>query len=156
MTMPATGPRHPLVHPFSAFDVPALLAARAETRPEHPFIVWEPFDGEPRIWTYRQFREEVRRIGAGLLARGAAPGEHVLIHMDNCPEILLAWYACAEIGAVAVTTNARSSGDEIAYFAEHCGAVAGITQPAFAERVGGSAKGLRWLAVTDSDSDGSR
>ena len=64
---------------------------------------------------------------------------------------MLAWYACAWIGAVAVTTNARAAGDELAYYAGHCGAVGGITQPKFAELVAASCKGLRWLSVTATD-----
>ena len=35
-------------------------------------------------------------------------GDRVLIHADNCPEMVLAWYACAVVGAVGVTTNTRS------------------------------------------------
>ena len=27
------------------------------------------------------------------------------IHAENCPEAVIAWYACARIGAVGVTTN---------------------------------------------------
>ena len=33
-------------HPFVGLDVPALLAWRAQTRRDHPFIVWSPFEGE--------------------------------------------------------------------------------------------------------------
>ena len=148
---PMSALRHPLVHPFSGWDVPRLLQSRAATRPDHPFIVWVPFEGESQAWTFAAFRDRVRRLGAGLLARGIGPGDFVLIHLDNCPEIILAWYACAEIGAVAVTTNARSSSDELNYFAGHCGAVAAITQPSMAELVNRSAPDLKWLAVTAHD-----
>ena len=78
-------------------------------------------------------------------------GERVLIHLDNCAEALLAWYACTWLGAVAVTTNARAVGDELAYYAEHSEAVAGITQPRFAELVARHCSGLKWLAITADD-----
>ncbi len=71
--------------------------------------------------------------------------------MENCPETILAWYACARLGAVAVTTNARAAGPEIGYFANHAGAVAGITQPKLADLVAAHCTGLRWLAVCDHD-----
>ena len=58
------------------------------------------------------------------------------------------------IGAIAVTTNTRSSGDELAYFAEHCNAVAAITQPEHAELVAANARSVRWLAVTEHLVDG--
>ena len=138
-------------HPFLRLDVPTLLAHRARTRRDHPFIVWEPSDGDGETWTYSRFHAEAGRAAAGLLRRGVAPGDKLLIHLDNCPEALLAWYASTWIGAVAVTTNARAADDELAYYADHCGAVAAITQPRFAARVAAQCRSLKWLLVTDSD-----
>ncbi|MDO9438169.1 AMP-binding protein [Hydrogenophaga sp.] len=142
--------RHDL-HPFSGLDVPWLLEHRARTRRDHPFIIWEPFDAPAEVISYGQFHARVGRIAGALQHRGVRAGQKVLIHLDNCPEALLAWYACAWIGAVAVTTNARASGNELTYYAEHSAAVAGITQPRFAQRVAASCRALRWLAVTDTD-----
>ena len=146
--------RHPGVHPFSGWNIPDLLARQAAARGDHPFLIWEPFEGEPRQWSFAGFAHEVDRLAAGLQARGLQAGERLLIHMDNCPELLIAWYACARLGAVAVTTNARSAGAELAYFADHSGAVAALTQPRFAELVNAHCRNLRWLAVTAQDSEG--
>ncbi|MGB5949212.1 MAG: AMP-binding protein [Parvibaculum sp.] len=143
--------RSPAIHPFSGFDVPRLLAHHAAARPDHPFLIWEPFEGPSRVWTYAGFADEVARVAAGLKARGVKFGERVLIHLDNCPEALIAWYACAHLGAVAVTTNARSAADELTYFAAHAGAVGAITQPKFAELVQSSCHDIKWLAVTETD-----
>jgi crotonobetaine/carnitine-CoA ligase len=138
-------------HPFMGMDVPWLLEQRAATRPAHPFIVWAPFDAPARRWTYAEFVARVQRFAGGLHRRGVQRGERVLIHLDNCAEALIAWYGCAWLGAVAVTTNARAAGDELAYYAGHSEAVAGITQPRFAELVARSCTGLQWLAVTADD-----
>ena len=131
--MPAL--RSPLIHPFSNFDVPHLLRVHVEARPDHPFLIWEPFEGEARVWSYARFEHEVRQVAAGLKKRGVKQGERVLIHLDNCPESLIAWYACAHLGAVAVTTNARSVADDLIYFSGHAEVVGAITQPAFASLV---------------------
>lgn len=139
------------LHPFTGMDVPTLLQVRAHTRRDHPFIVWVPFDGPTLTLSYGEFHHRVGRIAGGLKRRGVQRGDALLIHLDNCPEALLAWYACAWIGAVAVTTNARAAGDELAYYAEHSGAVAAITQPRFAERVASHCPHLNWLAVTSTD-----
>lgn len=139
------------VHPFNGLDLPTLLAHRAATRAEHPFIVWQPFEGAAETWTYARFHHAVGRIAGGLARRGVAAGDRVLIHLDNCPEGLLAWYACAWLGAVAVTTNARAADDELAYYADHCGAVAAVTQPRLAASVAANARGLRWMVVTSTD-----
>ena len=50
-----------------------------------------------------------------------------------------------------MTTNTRSAPAEMEYFAGHCGAVAAITQPAYAETISAHCRGLRWLAVTSHD-----
>jgi crotonobetaine/carnitine-CoA ligase len=138
--------------PFEGQDIRSLLDAQAARRGDHPFLAWEPFQGEPTVTSYAAFAAAVRRFAAGLHARGVKPGDRVLVHLDNCPEFLLAWLGCAYAGAVAVTTNAKSSRDEIAYFAQHSGAVGGVTQPRFAALVQSAAPQLGWLAVTATDS----
>jgi crotonobetaine/carnitine-CoA ligase len=136
-----------IVGPFAGLDVPWLLRMRAEVRRDHPFLIWAPFEAPARKWTYGEFHERVGALAAGLAGRGVRPGEYVLIHLDNCIEAMLAWFACVELGAIAVTTNTRSAAAELEYFAGHCGAVAAITQPAYAELVAANCRDLRWIAV---------
>jgi len=118
-----------IVGPFAGLDVPWLLRMRSESRSRHPFLIWAPFDAPARQWSYREFYERVGALGAGLRRRGVSRGDFVLIHLDNCIEAMLAWFACVELGAIAVTTNTRSAAAEMEYFADHCGAVVAITQP---------------------------
>jgi carnitine-CoA ligase len=140
-----------IVGPFAGLDVPWLLRMRAEVRRDHPFLIWAPFDAPARRWTYGEFHERVGALAAGLSRRGIKQGDYVLIHLDNCIEAVLSWFACVELGAIAVTTNTRSAAAEIEYFAGHCGAVAAITQPAYAELISANCKGLRWIAVISHD-----
>jgi len=149
MSNPAPAPG--VVGPFAGLDVPWLLRMRAEVRRDHPFLIWAPFEAPARKWSYGEFHDGVGRLAAGLLKRGIKQGDYVLIHLDNCIEAMLAWFACVELGAIAVTTNTRSAAAEIEYFAGHCGAVAAITQPAYAELVAANCKGLRWIAVISHD-----
>ncbi|MDX2202809.1 MAG: AMP-binding protein [Hyphomicrobiaceae bacterium] len=146
--------RHQFVHPFAGRDVSWLLDLRAETRGDHPFLIWEPFHGERRVWTYAQFRQRVLEVAAGLKARGIKAGDYLLVHLDNSPELEFVWFACARLGAVVVTTNTRSAGPELAYFADNCNAVAAITSPELAGLVSSHAKAIKWLAVTDRCHDG--
>jgi carnitine-CoA ligase len=140
-----------VVGPFAGMDVPWLLQMRALSRRDHPFLIWAPFDASARSWTYGEFHHRVGALAAGLAGRGVKPGEFELIHLDNCIEAMLAWFACVELGAIAVTTNTRSAPAEMEYFADHCGAVAAITQPAYAEIVSAHCRNLRWIAVTSHD-----
>ncbi len=102
-----------VVGPFAGMDVPWLLRMRAESRRDHPFLIWAPFDAPVRTWRYGEFLERVGALAAGLVARGVKPGEFVLIHLDNCIEAILASFACVELGAIAVTTNTRSAPAEM-------------------------------------------
>lgn len=132
---------------FEGHDVATLIDERATTRGDHPFLVWEPFGGEGRRWSYAAFRADVRRFAAGLQARGVGVGDAVLIHLDNRPEFLLAWLGCAYAGAVGVTTNTRSAPDEIAYYAVHARVVGAITERAYAEVVRAALPPRAWQAV---------
>lgn len=121
----------PDLHPFVGLDIPALLRHAVADNGDRPFLVWEPFEGERRRWTYTEAYRDIRRIAAGLLARGVKPRDAVILHLENSPESVFAWLACGEIGAVGVTTNARCAGEELTYFAEKTRAVGIVTQPPF-------------------------
>ncbi len=137
--------------PFEGMDIRTLVDEQALTRGDHPFLIWEPFEGVGRRWSYGDFADAVRRFAAGLHARGVSPGDRVLVHFENCPESLIAWLGCAYAGATPVTTNAGSTRDELAYFADHSGAVGAVTQPAFADLLAAAAPHLGWRAVSDTD-----
>ncbi|MEM8902150.1 MAG: AMP-binding protein [Actinomycetota bacterium] len=138
-------------HLFSGRDIPWLLDDRAERHPGHPFLIWEPFEGEGRTWTYAAMRTEADEVAAGLADRGVVAGDRVLLHLHNCPELLISWLACARVGAIAVTTNTQSAGPEISYYAAKAGVRAAVTQPSLAAVVEANAGALDWLAVIDHD-----
>ena len=125
---------------FTGQDIPWLLAKWTEAQPDTPLLIWEPKEGECARWTYGEFQTATRRLAAGLAAKGITKGDKVVIHCDNCPEMVLAWYACAVLGAVGVTTNTRTVADEMSYFVQKIDAVAAITQPQYGGdgRSGGS------------------
>lgn len=137
--------------PYEGLDLHRLVAARAAARGDSLALAWEPFEGDPRTWTYSNLYREACAVAAGLAARGVRRGQRVMIHLENCPEFVLAWLGCGFLGAVAVTTNTRSADEELAYFAAHSAAVGAITQPAFAEALGRVAPNLQWIAVTNTD-----
>ena len=150
MTSTSTDLRLPDIHPFTGMSVWSLLVGRAAQHPDALLMTWEPFDAQRQSWTYAQFVRECEAVGAGLQARGIAPGDRIVIHMENRPEFLVTWFACAAIGAVAVTTNSRSSEDELTYFIGNCGARAAVTQPDFAPLVRAAGPELDWVAVIRS------
>lgn len=132
-------------------DIPWLLRSWVERVPDKPFLIWEPFSGPARTWTYAEFAAEVDAVAAGMHEHGVQLGDRVMLHLDNSPEFVVSWFACAHIGAVAVSTNTRSVARDMTYFADHARVVAAITSPKFAQLVADSAPGLTFLAVTDTD-----
>ena len=134
-------------------DIPWLLAHWAEHRPDHPVLIWDPPTGGGRTWTYADLLEDTHRLAAGLVDRGVGKGDKVLIHADNCPELVLAWLACATVGAVGVTTNTKSVGAELNYFIDKAQCVAAITQPRYASIVVEAGPKLHWVAVTGVDEE---
>lgn len=151
--MPApTALRPSRLHPFAGHDVPWLLRAQAQRRGDHPFLVFAGFDGPAERWTYRDFHAATGRLAHALATDHAVRlGDAVLLHMDNCVEFLLTWHALARIGAVVVTTNTRSAGEELAYFASHCRAVLVVTQPQYEAALRQAAPAARGFVVTCSD-----
>jgi crotonobetaine/carnitine-CoA ligase len=133
-------------------DIPGLLRHWARHRPDHPALVWAPKSGRERTWTYQQLHDDVTSLAAGLAHRGISVGDKIIVHSENCPEMVLSILACAAAGAVAVTTNTKSTASELFYFATHTGAVAAITQPQFKDVLLANSAGLRWIVVTDDNS----
>ncbi len=154
--MNARLPRSPAAAFGAGLSLSWLLDSRVVERPNHPFLIWEPFEGPTAIWTYGEFGRAVAATAAGLKRRGVARGEAVLIHLDNCPEFLFAWFACARLGALAVSTNTRSSADEVAYFAQHCSAKVAVTQASLAELVEGVMPDARAIILVNDQAEPDR
>ncbi len=142
------------ISPFEGMNLDTLLEHRAQSRRDHPFLVWAPFEGDTRTWTYGEFARDVARIAGGLSSKGIAAGDRVLVHFENCPETLLVRFALARIGAICVATNAMAAGPEIEHYAQSSRAVAAITQKKFADLVSANAKGVRWVAAIEDSGPG--
>jgi len=92
----------------AGMDIPWMLQQWVEKTPDKTCLVFCPFEGDTQSFTYAELFDAARRLAAGLQSRGVKQGEFVLLHMDNSPEFIQSWYACAILGAVVVSTNTRS------------------------------------------------
>jgi long-chain acyl-CoA synthetase len=59
------------------------------------------------VWTYHDLLTGAERLSRAFLAHGVGPGDRVVLHMPNRPEMAIAVYACFRIGAIACPTNLR-------------------------------------------------
>jgi len=57
------------------------------------------------IWTYERLAAEVECLARGLVERGLRKGDRVALHMANLPELVIAYFACFRVGAIAAPLN---------------------------------------------------
>ena len=88
----------------------------AEKTPENEFIVYS--DRNLRF-SWSAFNNRVDNMAKGFLSIGIEKGSHVGIWAQNVPDWLTFLYACAKIGAVAVTVNTNYKDHELAYVIEN-------------------------------------
>lgn len=138
------------LHPFLGMDAASLLRERARQRGDSPFLIWAPFDAPAQTWTWARFEDDVARVAGGLARRGIGPGDRVFILLENCPETLIARFACAWLGAVAVLANPALTPPEARDLVEATGACAAITQPRLRASLA-DCPGLAWIALTPTD-----
>ena len=80
--------------------LPAILEEMAGKYPDHPAMIFKD-----RTISYREFNAAVDRFGAALQGLGVKKGERVAIHLPNCPQFPIAFYAILRIGGIAVPCN---------------------------------------------------
>ena len=83
---------------------------------------------------YRMLDRAVSALANHFLALGLGKDDKAAIMLPNCPEFVIAYFACQKIGAVAVTLNVLSTAYELRHLLEDSDARVFITQPALARR----------------------
>lgn len=100
-----------------ATTTPQLVDEVAESRGDAPFLV-----EAGRSLSFREFRERVRAVAAGLIALGVNPGDRVAIWCPNRSEWVIAALGAQYAGATLVTLNTRFKGAEATQTLEDSGA----------------------------------
>ena len=65
-------------------------------------VVYEGDDGQSRSVSYTELDAQIRRFAANLAQLGVRKGDRVVLFMPVVPEVVVAFLACAFIGAVSV------------------------------------------------------
>ncbi len=100
------------------------LAHHASARPDRPAII-----AGDRVVFYRDLDRQVRRWAAHLAGSGARRGEVLGVALRDSIEHLLALYAAARMGAVALPMDWRWTDAERAAVARHFGAKLMLAEP---------------------------
>ena len=122
-------------------NLPSMFAAACARAPSTTALVCE---GER--FSYAQCDAIVRRLAAGLAARGVARGERVVMFIDNRPEFVFVLLALQRLGAIAVPVGVREQRPGLAYIVRQCGAIGMVADAALAERLpdASEAPALQW------------
>ena len=132
-----------------------ILEYRADRTPDAPFVHFDNLDGDSQELSYGEFDRAVNRTSAMLLARGIGHRDKVNLHLSNCVEFLLLWFAAAKIGALVMPTNVAASADELEYLIEHSECRLIFTQSAYldvAETVRGRCARVEGIVLCDGGS----
>lgn len=113
-----------------------LLSLAAQRHGSRPALT-----GGERTLSYAETDQLATALAASLTQLGVGPGDRVAIHLPNCPQFVLSYFAAARLGAIAVPINTLLAEDEIAFILDDAGACALITMepltkasvPAFAQ-----------------------
>src|SRR4051794_26791373 len=107
-----------------------LLEERVEAHGDRTFLVFEDREGAISEFTYRDLHAKVERCAAGLAGIGVGHGDFVVVHLANCPEFVIAWFALARLGATLVPSNVANTGGELEHILTVTEARHAITEPA--------------------------
>jgi acyl-CoA synthetase (AMP-forming)/AMP-acid ligase II len=92
----------------SAFTVYDLITRGAAVHGDAPAVI----QGE-RVLSFRQLRQRVDELAAGLVGLGIGPGERICVLAQNDAAYLELYGACARQGIVAYPINWRLTGPEV-------------------------------------------
>ncbi|MBA6231480.1 MULTISPECIES: acyl-CoA synthetase [unclassified Colwellia] len=107
-----------------------FLNRTADVHPERVAII----HGKQKI-TYREYRQNVRRLASALMQRGVKPGNTVAIMAANIPAFLDAHYGVPLTGAVLHSINIRLDAECIAFLFDHGECDVLLTDTAFSSVV---------------------
>jgi acetyl-CoA synthetase len=74
----------------------------AAERPDDEAAVWLSEDGRREALTWRELSTEVARLAEGLGSLGIGPGDAVGVYLPMAPQVAIATFAVAQLGAVLV------------------------------------------------------
>ena len=124
-----------------------LLRHSAMCFPERPAITWRG-----ATLDYRTFDARAAVFAEWLASIGAAPGERVVLYLDNCPDLLVAMFGTYRAGSTVLPSNSRLTDQELAFLVADGEAKVVVTDGAHAD-VARRAAGDARVVVTGDELD---
>jgi len=102
--------------------MPAVLAETAGKYPDHTALIFK----DAKV-TFREYNEAVDRFAAALQGLGVKKGDRVAVHLLNCPQFPIAYYAVLRIGGIVVPCNPVYTAREMRHQLKDSGAQVIVT-----------------------------
>jgi len=139
-----------------------LIQVKAEQKPDFDVVTFEhlSLDGgatPDEVRTYAELHTNANRLGAGMIARGFAPGDRYAVMMRNHPQFVEAMIAASITGGLFVPIDPRTRADKLAYMLRNsgcCGIICADYCLPELERVRAQLPALKWVLGLDSDDAG--
>jgi len=98
----------------------ALLRRRAAASPDKTFVEASAATSQgPASLTYAELDRRAASFAAWLRARGAAPGDRIVLGLGNTPEFFAALFGCFRAGLIAVPVDSLLARDELCVIVDH-------------------------------------
>jgi acetyl-CoA synthetase len=94
---------------------------------DRPAVLWQGEDANTRCLSYDELFRETNRLANSLKGLGIGRGDRVGLFLPMLPEAVVAFLACAKIGAIALPIFSGFGPTAVAARLEDCGACALIT-----------------------------
>jgi crotonobetaine/carnitine-CoA ligase len=107
----------PVVDLIGNRTLTSLLAERAELHADKVALVFDEPAGGAHSYTYGELHDTVGCLASGFAGLGVGAGDKVVVHLANCPAMVLSFFALARLGAVAVPSNTASTAVEMTHIA---------------------------------------
>jgi long-chain acyl-CoA synthetase len=133
-------------------NVGYLLRHSAVCFPDRPAISWRG-----TTLDYRAFDARAAMFAEWLSSVGAAPGERVVLYLDNCPDLLVAMFGTFRAGSTVLPSNARLTEEELGFLVADGEAKIIVTDVAHADvahrAARGAARGSAAVVVVGDELD---
>jgi len=101
---------------YPPLPIPELLGIPSNAFPDKAALTF--YGTEMTFW---ELRQQVLRMANALGALGVKKGERVGIHLPNCPQYMIAYYAVLSLGAIVVNLNPMYTAEELKAIVENTG-----------------------------------
>jgi len=102
--------------------LPAALAKTTRENPDFPFLIFMD-----RVLTYREVNRAADRLALSLQQLGLGRGDRLALHLPNCPQFVIGYFAALRLGAIVVPCNPVYTARELTHQLNDAGAGMAIT-----------------------------